>query len=506
MEKGDRVKLIIEDVSTEGQGIGKAGGLAVFVPETTVGDVVEARLVKLKKNYALGRVEKYIELSADRIEAACPYAAECGGCVFQEMDYSAQLALKTKQVEDKLRRLGGVEKPLVRPALGMEEPFRYRNKAVMPVSTGGLITEKGGIAHPVHEPRIGFYRAKSHEVVDCEDCLLQAPPALAAARALRRFMIEDNVASYDERWDKGLMRHLAVRTAFGTGEVMVVIVINGKGVPGAAKLVRMLDEAIAALPPAPNGVEYSLESVVLNIKKGRAAEVFGDEWKTLAGRSVIRESLSGLDFEISPRSFYQVNPQQMIKLYEKVLQYAGLSGGETVFDLYCGVGSIGLFCAGRMEELAAGCSSAAAREGAAPPGRVIGIEAVREAVVDANRNAVINGIVNAVYVCGRAEEELTKLIAAKEADGRFAAASAVAILDPPRAGCRPELLRTAAEAGIGKIIYVSCDPATMARDVKELRSLGYELAEVTPVDMFPWTGRIEAVGLLTKGDGRYAEG
>ncbi len=486
MNKGDKVEITIEDISSEGQGIGKADGLAVFVRDTVAGDRITAELTKLKKNYAIGRLTEILEPSPYRIEPSCPYDGQCGGCTYQKMGYAGQLMLKQKQVADKLERLGGIKSPRVEPAVGMDRPFRYRNKASMPVSTGGLITKKGGIVCPVHEPRIGFYRAKSHDVIDCRDCMLQAPPAMAAAGALRQFMEEDNITSYDERWDKGLMRHMVVKTAFGTGEVMVILVINGKGIPGIAKLIEMLDLAIDSIKPEEDGLSYSLESVVLNIKKGRTPEIFGNEWKVAAGKPVIMEHVGGLDFEISPRSFYQVNPEQMEKLYEKTLEYADLKGCETVLDLYCGVGTIGLFRADQMRKKAQNAEKA---------GKVIGIESIREAVIDANRNAVINGIVNAVYICGKAEEELPRLDI--KAD--------VAILDPPRAGCRPELLKAVASAGVKRIVYVSCDPATMGRDLKELIKLGYRLDETTPVDMFPWTGRIEAVSCLTRSGGDVAD-
>ena len=248
MEKGQIVELTIEDMSKEGQGIGKADGFAVFVKDTVVGDVVEAEMTKVKKNYGFGRVVKRIEDSPSRQEAFCPYYKQCGGCVYQEMEYESQLKLKRKQVADKIKRIGGIVEPVVRETIGMDEPFYYRNKASMPVSTGGLITKKGGIVEPIHEPRIGFYQAKSHEVIDCEYCMLQSEPAMAAARALRQFMEEDNITSYDTRWEKGLMRHMIVRTALGTGQVMVILVVNGKGIPNAAKLVEMLSEAIFDVP------------------------------------------------------------------------------------------------------------------------------------------------------------------------------------------------------------------------------------------------------------------
>lgn len=488
MNKNYIVRLKIEDISTEGRGIGRADGMAVFVKDAVIGDVVEAEITKVKKNYAFAAVKEYLARSEDRTEALCPYNDRCGGCIYQELNYEAQLLLKKKQVEDKLIRLGGIESPCVRDTIGMEYPFNYRNKAVMPVSTGGLITKKGGIVQPVHEPRIGFYRAKSHEVIDCEECLLQSEAAMAAADALRRFMEEDNITSYDERWDKGLMKHMTVKTAFGSGQVMVILTINGKGIPNAEKLVRMIDEAIydAGSREGEESEEYgfSLESLVLNIQKKGGP--IGGEWITLAGRPVITEFVGGLEFEISPNSFYQVNPVQMEALYAKALEYADLAGNETVLDLYCGVGTIGMFFADHMRK----------QEG---KGRVIGIESVKEAVTDANRNAVINGIVNARYICGKAEEELPELMKGKYADKGIALDQAdVVILDPPRAGCDEKLLDAVAELSPEKIIYISCDPATLSRDIKRLSERGYEFCEATPVDMFPWTGAIEVVAIITK--------
>lgn len=492
MNKGDIVRLKIEDISHEGQGIGKADGFAVFVKNTVVGDVVDAELTKVKKNYAFGRVAEMVEESQLRQEPLCQYAGQCGGCAFQKMKYEGQLELKRKQIADKLTRLGGIENPQVRETVGMAEPFRYRNKASMPVSTGGLITKKGGIVEPVHEPRIGFYQAKSHDVVDCSDCMIQSEPAMAAAKALRQFMEEDNITSYDPRWEKGLMRHMIVRTAMGTGQVMVILVINGKGIPNAAKLVQMLDDAIFEVPVYEEGplagVEFSLESVVVNINKKNTSDVLGEECITIAGSPTIVEKVGDLEFEISPLSFYQVNPEQMEKLYGKVVEYADLKGGETVLDLYCGVGSIGLFLADDMRKKDDGA------------GRVIGIESVKPAVIDANRNAVINGIVNTRYVCGKAEEELPKMVSGeglKDESLRVTRADVV-VLDPPRAGCDEGLLEAVCQVAPEKIVYVSCDPATLARDIKFLGAKGYQFVEATPVDMFPWTGHVEVVTCLQR--------
>lgn len=548
-------------------------GFAIFVKDAIVGDRVRVELTKVKKHYAFGRVTEILEASPERIEPFCPYQGACGGCAYGTLHYDAQLALKEKQVRDKLTRLGGLSAPKVMPILGMgdedpeETPFRYRNKASMPVSTGGLLTKKGGIQQPIHEPRVGFYRAGTHEVVDCEDCWLQSEPAMAAANALRRFMEEDHITSYDPRWAKGLMRHLIVRTAAGTGEVMVILVINGKAIPNAPKLIRMLDDAISAIPVyetgALAGVEFNLESVVVNINSSKTLEgqILGEECITIAGKPTIMEEVGGLSFEISPLSFYQVNRAQMLRLYDKVLEYAALQGDETVLDLYCGVGTIGLFAAAEMNRKAAAPNHAAIRnteeasskqekteaaafnraaiqnteetlashettEAAAPnrkkAGRVIGIESIKGAVLDANRNAVINGIVNARYVCGKAEEELPKMVrtkaqeedAARKAAKQYGEAAAkkellkdeslritgadVVILDPPRAGCEQALLEAVVQAAPDRIVYVSCDPATLARDIKWLGAHGYEFQEATPCDMFPWTGHVETVCLLSK--------
>lgn len=457
IEKGQNYELTIEDMSNEGQGIGRIEGMAVFVDGAVVGDVVKAELTKLKKNYAFGRLTEIVEPSANRAEPACNYSKECGGCSLQSMSYESQLKLKKKMIEDKLVRLGGIENPIVHDTIGMESPWRYRNKAQFPV---------GGNA-------IGFYKAKSHYVVNCDQCLIQSEPAEKLAMVLKEYMKTDHISAYDEETGKGLIRHLIVKTAFGTGEVMAILVINGKGLPNGEKLVLMMDDAINELDPNPEtGVEFSLESVIVNINKKKTSEIMGDECITLAGKPNILEQAGKLSFEISPKSFYQVNPVQMVALYDKALEYAGLTGKETVLDLYCGVGTIGLYCASQAK-------------------KIIGIESIKSAVLDANRNAVINGIVNAEFICGRVEEELPKLLEeGVKAD--------VIILDPPRSGCDPVLLEAVVTAEPERIVYVSCDPATLARDIKILQEKGYEFKEAQPVDMFPWTGHVEAVILLQR--------
>ena len=497
MEKGQILELTIEDISTEGQGIGRTeDGMVIFAQGALPGDRASVELVKVKKNYAIGRAVELLHLSEyRRDEEWCPYQDQCGGCPYGRLEYSKQLEIKENQVRNRLARIAGLA-PRMQPIIGMNSADdkddvkgdeRYRNKAVMKISTGGLMTKKGGIQVPVHEPRIGFLPAKSHEVTDCQDCRLQIGTAMAAAEATRQFMEEDHICSYDDRWDKGLMRQMTVRTAFGTGEVMVIYDINGKGIPNAAKLVEYLDDAVY-------DAGDSLESVV--VRNGKKTE-------TIAGKNTITDvvavddyidgrvaaddaSAGELAFEISANSFYQVNHDQMEKLYGIVRRYcrtawentvrrSDTADGPNVLDLYCGTGTIGLCIA----DLA---------------NRVHGIEIVKDAVLDANRNATINGIVNATFTCGKAEE----LIPQWTAEGREEAQADIAILDPPRAGCKPELLHAIAGASIPSVIYVSCDPATLARDVKLLHEEGYELVEATPVDMFPNSRHVECVVLMSR--------
>ncbi|WP_027399772.1 23S rRNA (uracil(1939)-C(5))-methyltransferase RlmD [Anaerovorax odorimutans] len=482
MEKGQVYEIKIEDMSTEGQGIGRVDGMAVFAAGAIIGDTALVKLTKVKKKYAFGRVLEIKEPSHLRITPSCKYAKQCGGCALQDMKYEGQLEFKRKMVFDRLTRLGGIENPKVNETIGMESPYRYRNKAQMPISCGGIITRKGGILENLGECTIGFYKFKSHEVVDCDECLIQSEPVEKLAQAVRQYMKEDNITAWDPNWEKGLMRHLVVKTAHNTGEVMAILVINGKGIPNGEKLIGMMDDAVNEIPTREDGIEYSLESIVINVNKKKTSEIMGDHCITLAGKPTILERVGEMSFEISPMSFYQVNPEQMVKLYDKVLDYAELTGKETVLDLYCGVGTIGLYCASKAN-------------------KVIGIESVKGAVIDANRNAVINGVVNAEFICGKVEEELPKLLEVKDnADEDFNVKPIkpdVVILDPPRSGCYPDLLEIVADAEPERIVYVSCDPATLARDVKILREKGYGFVEATPVDMFPWTMHIETVCLLT---------
>lgn len=447
MEKGNIVEIRIDDMSHEGKGVGKYDGLAVFADGAVIGDTVKAEITKVKKNYAFARTQEIIEKSPDRIEPVCRFAGECGGCVYSELEYPVQGKIKRKQVYDKLERIGGIAEPVVRDMVIMDEPYGYRNKAEFPVKNG----------------KVGFFRRKSHDVLDIEECMIQSEPANAIAKAVRSV-------------DNSRIKHIVVRTAFGTGEVMAVLVTDTQNIDNLEEIIYAMDEAINELP----GEFFSLESVYINEREKKDKRHMGDKFICVAGKSTIIEDTGKLKFEISPASFYQVNPVQMEKLYGKAIEYMNLTGEETVLDIYCGVGTIGIYASDKAK-------------------KVIGIEAVKDAVIDANRNAVINHIVNARYLTGKAEEVLPKLLSGEYEDQGIECRKAdVAVIDPPRTGCDEKLLNALAEASPDRIVYVSCDPATLARDIKILTGKGYSFVETTPFDMFPWTAGIECVVSLSK--------
>lgn len=485
MEKGDnRITLQITDISAEGKGIGRTeDGLVIFVQGALPGDKVVCEIIKKKKHYGIGKMAELLFPSPERAERFCPYQDSCGGCPYGELRYSAQLRIKEKHVKDALNRIGGLREIKTGAILSMKNPESYRNKAVCAIS--------GGFART----KIGFHQRGTGRIVNCTDCRIQMPPAMAVASALREFMIQDNISAFDSRTKKGLMRQLIVRTAEATGEVMVIFVINGKGIPNGKKLVSMVDDAVNALPERADGIFFSLESVYLNQNRD-PDQLLGRKSVHLAGTAVIHEEIGGVKFEISPYAFYQVNPVMMKSLYEEIRRLADLKPGDVLLDLYCGAGSIGIWLAKKMEGKIS----------------VFGIEANKEAVVQANRNAVINGIVNARYLCGAAETLLPELIRKKEENrssgnagkGNETLPSAeislpkidVSVVDPPRAGCDEKLLDALLVIQPGKILYVSCDPATLARDLRYLTDRGYRVQSVVPVDMFPQTAEVETVVLL----------
>lgn len=473
----------ITDMAEDGTGIGHTeGGMTLFVSGAVYGDKVLAGITKEKKNYGFAEVKELVEPSPHRItrktdfdsesnqEKVCPYFEECGGCAFGLLDYKTQLELKKKHVSDKLKRIGGIDNPEVKEILGMEGypgdwPVNYRNKAVIAVTQDGT-----GI------PYVGFKGRKSHKVIDCENCMIQSPPANEASKILREYLKKHRVP----------IKQMTVKTAFESGEVMVILGVKGKDeLPDIEEFCYDLDDAI-------NRLGYSLESGVLEReyivreggKKGPLKTSTKTKLEFIAGKRTIQDELLGLNFEISPLAFYQVNPVQTRKLYSKVLEY--LFGSEylskqdegrtrdrgMILDLYCGVGTIGTLIAKNYE------------------GRILGIESVKDAVIDANRNAVINGVVNEQFLCGKAEEVVPPLVES-QIDKVYAT-----ILDPPRSGCDEKLLKAVVSAKPNKIIYVSCNPGTLARDVKILMEKGYEFIETTPVDMFCHSSHVECVALL----------
>ena len=478
MEKGQIIELRIEDMLDDGRAFGRCEGCAVFVSGGGVpGDLVKARVTKAKKSSAEAALTEVTEASPDRIEAECPHFGKCGGCTLQELSYEAQKKLKTEQVLSKLKRLGGLEAPKVNGIIGADDLKYYRNKAVFAVGPHG---------------EVGFMKGKSHFVMDIEDCMLQSDAAMVCADAFRCFLREQG--------SNCGITGLTVRTAFSTGEVMVILESEKKDVPGIEILAEMFDDAVYSLEPEAEGEDhfFSLESIAL-IHKGKC--------HIIAGRPTIIEEIGRPDgsmicFEISPQSFYQVNQEQMVCLYDMAAEYADLKGGETVLDLYCGAGTIGIWLLDWLRSR---------DEEAFEKTKVIGIESVKPAVIDANRNSVINGLVNTRYFCGKAEEELpgmmglAKLYKWNEVNERIEREPEiridkvdVAVLDPPRAGCDEALLNAVVQAGPDRIVYVSCDPGTLARDIKYLTANGYEFIEATPVDQFPWTSHIEVVARIQK--------
>ena len=450
IKKDDIVTVTIEDMSSEGLGVGRSSGLTLFIKDTVIGDVAEVKVMKLKKTYGYARLMTLIKPSADRIEAPCPVAKQCGGCQIQAMRYEAQLRFKENKVRSNLMRIGKFDCPPMEPIIGMEEPFRYRNKAQFPIGKnrdGQLIA--------------GFYAGRTHAIIECNDCLLGAQVNKEILDRVLAHMRQYNISAYDEATGRGLVRHVMTRVGFATGQVMVCIVINGDTLPRAKELA----DSLAKLP--------GMTGILLNVNKENTNVIMGKKVKLLWGQEYIEDTIGGVRFRISPLSFYQVNPCQTGKLYGKALEYAGLTGAETVWDLYCGIGTISLFLAKKAK-------------------RVYGVEIIPEAIRDAKQNAELNGMQNAEFFVGKAEDVLPEKY---EKDGIFAD---VIVVDPPRKGCEESVLDTMIKMQPKRIVYVSCDSATLARDLKYLCERGYQLERVCPVDMFGNSVHVETVVLLSQ--------
>lgn len=454
--KNDRITLKIVDCGTDGEGIGKADGFTVFVKDAVIGDVVSVKIMKAKKNYGYGKLEQILEPSPYRVKPLCPSARQCGGCQLQEMSYDQQLIFKEKKIRGNLERIGGFTDIPMEPIIGMDDPWHYRNKAQFPVGRnkeGRLVT--------------GFYAGRTHVIIENRDCAIGIPQNKEILDRVLDYMEKYHIEPYDETTGKGLIRHIFIRCGFYTGELMVCLIINGDTIPHQKALVDSLTE----IP--------GMTSIPLNINRKRSNVILGEKGRVLWGQNYITDKIGNISYQISPLSFFQVNPRQTVKLYSKALEYADLHGEETVWDLYCGIGTISLFLAQKAKF-------------------VRGVEIVPQAIEDARRNAELNGISNAEFYVGKAEEVLPEYYTRYEREQGEKAHADVIVVDPPRKGCDQALLDTIVKMQPERVVYVSCDPATLARDLRYLCDRGYELKKVCGTDMFPQGVHVETVCLLGK--------
>ena len=447
--KNDLVTLEIEDCGIDGEGIGKADGFTVFVKDAVIGDTVTAKIIKAKKNYGYGRLMEVLKPSPYRVEPKCEFARQCGGCQLQALSYDQQLVFKTNKVKGHLERIGGFTDIPMEPIIGMDELFHYRNKAQFPVGRnkeGKIVT--------------GFYAGRTHNIIENRDCALGVPENKEVLDRVIAHMEKYGIEPYNEATGKGLVRHVLIRYGYFTKEVMVCLILNGNKIPKEEQLVKSLCE----IP--------GMTSITINVNKKRSNVILGEEIRLLWGQEYITDRIGDISYQISPLSFYQVNPMQTQKLYAKALEYADLHGQETVWDLYCGIGTISLFLAQKAKF-------------------VRGVEIVPAAIENAKENAKLNGLENTEFFVGKAEEVLPREY---KKNGVYADAI---VVDPPRKGCDETLLETMIEMNPERIVYVSCDSATLARDLKYLCERGYELRKVCPVDQFGMTVHVETVVLLS---------
>ncbi len=472
-KKNDEVQVTITDYTSEGAGIGKVDGYPLFVKDAIIGDTVIAGITKVKKNYAFARLVKIVTPSADRVEPKCAFHKRCGGCQMQALSYKAQLEFKENKIRNNLVRIGGFEPDFVdsvmEPIIGMDEPFRYRNKAQYPVGN-----DRDG------NPVTGFYAGRTHDIIANTDCYLGRECNREILETVLSWMKENKVSAYDETSCRGLVRHVLIREGFHSGEIMVCLVVNaaagsardgfGIGHHGLAEA-NLLVGLLREIP----SVGERIVSICLNYNNENTNVILGRENKVLFGQGYITDTLSGIAFRISPLSFYQVNPVQTEKLYGTALEYAGLTGEETVWDLYCGIGTISLFLSQKAKQ-------------------VYGVEIVPQAIEDAKQNAALNGITNAQFFVGKAEEVLPEKY---EKENIYAD---VIVVDPPRKGCDEKCLETMVKMAPKRIVYVSCDSATLARDLKYLCENGYEVKRVRGVDQFCHTMHVEVACCLQRKD------
>jgi len=450
LTKNQFCDIEITGLTSDGLGVGKYDGFPIFVKGTAPGDAITVKIIKAKRGYAYGKIECFAKRSVTRVEPVCAVFGKCGGCSLQHMEYSAQLSAKKSKLEDCLRRIGGFADTQVDEVIGARNPFRYRNKSVFPVGKDA----NGRVV-------CGLYAANSHSLIPVEDCHIAHIGVAAVLRAFEIFMNANNISVYDEQTNRGLVRHIMVRTAFTTRQVMVVVVINGDTLPQAEKFVEVLQDIAG------------MTSVCLSINREKTNVIMGQEMRVIWREPSIKEILCGNMFEISAPSFFQVNPEMTEILYSKVLELADIQLHETVIDAYCGIGTISLVAARHAK-------------------RVIGVEVVQAAIDDARVNAKLNGVENAEFIAGKTEEVLAELL---EGDIK----PDVVILDPPRKGCEPSVVEALRKNGTDRMVYVSCDPATLARDLKLLCAGNlYKVEKVVAVDTFPQTMHVESVVLLSR--------
>lgn len=450
LRKNECIPLTITDMTSEGAGIGKYQGIAVFVPMSAVGDELTVRILKVAKNYAFGKIEEILCSASNRIPADCPYFQQCGGCVYRHILYEAELAAKEKRVLDALTRIGGFETVPCAPIRGAQNRNHYRNKGLLPLGS-----------KPDGSLQMGFYAVHSHRIVDCNACLLQPEAFTKIMQIFRKWQAQHGDRIYDEQSHKGNLRRLYMRKAEATGELMVCIVTKNGMLRHGEELVALLTGALPAI-----------KSIIINHNPDKTNVALGQRNHTIYGKDSITDILCGLQFHISPLSFYQINRTQAETLYEKAAEYAQLTGSQVVLDLYCGTGTIGLSMAKHVKKL-------------------IGIDIIPDAVENAKLNAEENGIFNAEFLCGDAADAAQLLHERGEKPD-------VILLDPPRKGCAPELLETVLAFSPERIVYISCDPATLARDLRILADAGYSLRACAPFDLFPATAHVETIVLMSR--------
>lgn len=444
MQKNDEIILSITDMTSDGSGIGKYDGMAIFVPLTAIGDTARVKILKVKKTYAFGKLTEIIEPSPDRAENRCPSFSQCGGCVYRHISYAAECRIKTDKVYEAIKRIGGADMP-PQPIICSENTEHYRNKAQYPIAADGAA---------------GFFAFHSHRIVKCPDCALQPEIFSQITAACTEWIRDNSIRVYNEEKHTGLLRHIYIRIAEKTEEIMVYAVINGKTLPGSDDLVSRIKSVCGE----------KIKSIGININTDKTNVILGEKCRVLYGEEYITDILCGVRVRLSPLSFYQVNRATAERLYKKAAEYAA-PAGKTVLDLYCGAGTIGLSMAKEAE-------------------KIIGVEIIEQAVRDACFNARLNGITNVEFICNDAAGAAAEL-------AKKGVKPDVVMVDPPRKGCSAELISTIAEDfKPEKVVYVSCDPATLARDIKIFGEKGYELKEYTPVDMFPRTSHVETVCLL----------